>query len=279
MTPLWLESVRHAIQEDLGRGDITANILIPAGQEAEASLIAKEDLVVCGLPVLSEAFKLVDSRIRILPQVSDGAGVLAGNTICKVRGPGRGIVTAERVALNFFQNLSGVATVTRQFVEKVKETRARIVDTRKTTPGLRILQKYAVRIGGGHNHRAGLDDGILIKENHIFLAGGLTQAVERIRESAPHLLRIEVECETLEQVKEAVAAGAHILLLDNMSPAQLKEAVTWVEGRVLLEASGGVTLDTVQEIAETGVDLISVGYLTHSARSRDVSLLVRFTKE
>ncbi|MEO5376262.1 MAG: carboxylating nicotinate-nucleotide diphosphorylase [Magnetococcus sp. DMHC-6] len=274
MIPPWSDIIKNALSQDVGRGDITTNVLVAAGQKAEAVLIAREDLVVCGLPVVSEVFRTLDPRITMLPEKPDGAGVRAGNTICTFRGPARGILTGERVALNFFQNLSAVATLTRQYVEKIEGTRARIVDTRKTTPGLRLLQKYAVRIGGGHNHRMGLDDGILIKENHIALAGGITAAVQRMTENVSHLHRIEVECETMDQVMEALEAGVQVILLDNMDIETIAKAVDRASGRALLEASGNITLENVRAIAETGVDLISVGRLTHSAGSKDVTLLI-----
>ncbi len=274
MIPLWSDIVNNALSQDVGRGDLTTNIVVAAGQKAEATLIAREDLVVCGLPVVSEVFRILDGRIRMLPETPDGGGVHAGNTICTVSGPARGILTGERVALNFFQNLSAVATLTRQYVERIEGTDARIVDTRKTTPGLRQLQKYAVRIGGGHNHRMGLDDGILVKENHIALAGGITEAVKRLEAATCHLHRIEVECETLEEVREALDAGAQAILLDNMDLATLKRAVAIAGGKALLEASGTINLENVRAIAETGVDLISIGSLTHSAGSKDVSLLI-----
>jgi nicotinate-nucleotide pyrophosphorylase (carboxylating) len=274
MIPIWADICKNALAQDLGRGDITTNTLVSASQKAEAELVAREDFVVCGLPVMVEVFRLVDPRIRILPDTPDGGGVRAGNRICTITGPARGILTGERVALNFFQNLSAVATLTRQFVEKVEGTNVRIVDTRKTTPGLRQLQKYAVRVGGGYNHRMGLDDGVLIKENHITLAGGISEAIKLMEESASHLHRIEIEVETLDQLHEAIDAGAQAVLLDNMDLPTLEKAVAIAGGKALLEASGNVTLDTVRSIAETGVDLISVGALTHSAGSRDVSLLI-----
>lgn len=274
MIPGWADIIKNALSQDVGRGDITTNTLVSASQKAEAVLVAREDLVVCGLPVMSEVFSTLDGRIRMLPEKPDGGGVRAGNTICTITGPARGILTGERVALNFFQNLSAVATLTRQYVEKIEGTHARIVDTRKTTPGLRQLQKYAVRIGGGRNHRMGLDDGILIKENHIFLAGSITEAIKRMEESASHLHRIEVECETLDQVQEALDAGAQAILLDNMDLKTLHRAVVIAGGKALLEASGNINLDTVRAVAETGVDLISVGAITHSAGSKDVSLLI-----
>ncbi len=274
MIPLWADICRNALNQDLGRGDITTNTLVAASQKAEAEMVAREDLVVCGLPVMVEVFRLVDPRIRILPDKPDGDGIRAGNRVCTITGPARGILTGERVALNFFQNLSAVATMTRQYVEKVEGTNARIVDTRKTTPGLRQLQKYAVRVGGGYNHRMGLDDGVLIKENHITLAGGITAAIKLMEESASHLHRIQIEVENLDQVREALDAGAQAILLDNMDLQTLEKAVAIAGGKALLEASGNVSLDTVRDIAETGVDLISVGAITHSAGSRDVSLLV-----
>ena len=274
MIPPWTDIIKNALYQDIGRGDITTNAIVPAGQKAEAVLVAREDLVVCGLPVVSEVFGLLDNRIRMLPEKPDGGGVCAGNIICTISGPARGIMTGERVALNFFQNLSAVATLTRCFVERVKGTNARIVDTRKTTPGLRQLQKYAVRIGGGHNHRMGLDDGVLIKENHIALAGGLTEAIKLVEDSVSHLHRIEVECITLDQVREALNAGAQAILLDNMDLDTMRRAVAIAGGKVLLEASGNITLDNVREVAETGVDLISIGALTHSAGNKDVTLLV-----
>ncbi|MEO5333012.1 MAG: carboxylating nicotinate-nucleotide diphosphorylase [Magnetococcus sp. YQC-5] len=274
MIPPWSDIVRNALAQDLGRGDLTTNILVPAGQKAVATLIARQDLVVCGLPVVAEVFRQLDERIRMMPEKPDGGGVCAGNTICTISGPARGILTGERVALNFFQNLSGVATMTRRFVEKVAGTQARIVDTRKTTPGLGQLQKYAVRIGGGHNHRLGLDDGVLVKENHIALVGGITEAVKRLNETISHLHRVEVECETLEQVHECLEARVEVILLDNMDLDTIRRAVAMVGGKALLEVSGNVSLETVASYAETGVDLISVGALTHSAGSVDVSLRI-----
>ncbi|MBF0449081.1 MAG: carboxylating nicotinate-nucleotide diphosphorylase [Magnetococcales bacterium] len=274
MIPLWADICKNALAQDLGRGDITTNTLVSASQKAEAEVVAKEDFIVCGLPVMVEVFRLVDSRIRILPDKPDGKGVRAGNRICTISGPARGILTGERVALNFLQNLSAVSSLTRQYVEKIEGTPARIVDTRKTIPGLRQLQKYAVRVGGGYNHRMGLDDGVLIKENHIALAGGISEAVKLMESSASHLHRIEVEVENLEQVREALDAGAQAILLDNMDLVTLEKAVAIAGGKALLEASGNINLETVRGIAETGVDLISVGAITHSAGSRDVSLLI-----
>lgn len=266
--------VTRALEMDIGRGDLTSEVLVDDRQTGRAVLWARQELVACGLPVMAEVFSQVDGRIRLEPACVEGAVVGAGEAICRVEGPARGILTGERVALNFFQNLSAIATVTRRYVERVAGTRARVVDTRKTTPGLGSMQKYAVRTGGGHNHRLGLDDGILVKENHLALAGGITAAVARLRARAGHLHRIEVECETLAQVEEALAVGVEVILLDNMDLAGLRRAVALVAGRAILEASGNVTLETIRGVAETGVDLISVGALTHSAGSVDVSLRV-----
>ncbi|MBF0584912.1 MAG: carboxylating nicotinate-nucleotide diphosphorylase, partial [Magnetococcales bacterium] len=227
----WSETIKSALYQDIGRGDITTNSIVQAGQKAEAVLVAREDLVVCGLPVVAEVFSLLDSRIRMLPETPDGGGVRAGNVICTISGPARGILTGERVALNFFQNLSAVATLTRRYVEQIAGTNAQIVDTRKTTPGLRQLQKYAVRIGGGRNHRMGLDDGVLIKENHIALAGSVTEAIKRVEESVSHLHRIQIECETLDQVREALNAGAQAILLDNMDLETMRRAVSIAGGK------------------------------------------------
>ncbi|MBF0612511.1 MAG: carboxylating nicotinate-nucleotide diphosphorylase [Magnetococcales bacterium] len=278
MIPPWSDLIKNALAEDIGRGDLTTNALVDAGLRAHAILVAKEELVVCGLPVVAEVFRQVDSRIRIMPVLQEGSGAQPGNTICNIEGPARGILTGERVALNFFQNLSGVATTSRRFVELLEGTNARIVDTRKTTPGMRLLQKYAVRVGGAYNHRMGLDDGVLIKDNHIALAGGVTEAIRRMRDAVSHLHRIEVECSTLDEVQDALDAGADVILLDNMNVETLRTAVGLAGNRVLLEASGNMTMETVRQVAETGVHMISVGFLTHSAGSRDVSLRISFEK-
>ncbi|MBF0165659.1 MAG: carboxylating nicotinate-nucleotide diphosphorylase [Magnetococcales bacterium] len=270
----WPEIVARALAMDVGRGDVTTDLLVPEDHRAEAVLWARQALICCGLPVMVETFGQMDRAIRVQAERQEGERVAAGEAICRVSGPARGILTGERVALNFFQNLSAVATSTRRFAERVAGTKARVVDTRKTTPGLGSMQKYAVRVGGGYNHRLGLDDGILVKENHIALAGGIGPAVARLRALAGHLHRIEVECETLEQVDQALEAGVEVILLDNMDPVSLRRAVQRVQGRALLEASGNVTLETIRTVAETGVDLISVGALTHSAGSVDVSLRI-----
>jgi nicotinate-nucleotide pyrophosphorylase (carboxylating) len=272
------EIVRAALQEDVGTGDITTLATVPADAQATASVVAKEPGVIAGLPVLAEVYAQIDADISVSPVVEDGETVEAGRLICSIRGPAQGILTGERVALNFLQRLSGIATRTARFVSLVEGTRARIVDTRKTTPGLRSLEKYAVRVGGGFNHRFGLYDAVLIKDNHIQACDGIETAVARALATAPHTMTITVECDTLEQAQEALAAGADMLLLDNMTPDQLSQAVEMAGGQVSLEASGGVTEETVAAIAATGVDIISVGALTHSARALDISLDLELAK-
>jgi nicotinate-nucleotide pyrophosphorylase (carboxylating) len=273
LLPLQYEPILlHALAEDVGNGDITSQLTVPANRTARAVMIAKQDGVVAGLTVACRTFTLVDNHAVWEPHVLDGDRVTPGTPLATITGPARGVLTAERVALNVLQRMSGVATMTARFVELVQGTPARIVDTRKTTPGLRVLEKYAVRVGGGYNHRIGLYDMVLIKDNHLVAGGGVRATVERAREAGGHALKIEVECKTLDEVDEAVEARADILLLDNMTTDQMTEAVRRVGGRSLTEASGGVRLDTVAAIARTGVDLISVGALTHSAPALDISL-------
>ena len=259
-----------ALAEDLGDGDVTTEATVDADATGGADLVVKEPGVVCGLAVAEAVFRAVDPELRFERLVEEGASVAAGTAVARVAGPERAILTGERTALNFLARLSGIATLTRRYVDAVDGTGAAILDTRKTTPGLRALEKHAVATGGGRNHRFGLDDGVLVKDNHLRAAGSVASAVERLRAATP--LPIEVECDTLEQVSEALAAGAEALLLDNMIPDQLRAAVALARGRARLEASGGVTLENVRDVAETGVDEISVGALTHSARSLDVSL-------
>jgi nicotinate-nucleotide pyrophosphorylase (carboxylating) len=269
---LYEDTVRAALAEDIGSGDITTLSTVQ-NSSATAFLIAKSPLVLCGLEVARAVFETVDSSIRISTPQLDGDKFQGDvERIAVIQGLARSILTAERVALNFLQRLSGVATITAKFVEAVAGTNARIVDTRKTTPGLRVLEKYAVRVGGGHNHRFGLSDGVLIKDNHIAAADGVTKAVLAARASAPHTMKIELEAKHLDQVEEALDAGADIILLDNMDLTTLRQAVAKINGRAITEASGGVNLTTVRAIAETGVDLISVGALTHSAPAVDISL-------
>lgn len=269
------EILRRALAEDVGTGDITTLLTVPEGIEAHGEFVATQAGVLAGIPIAERVFHHVDARIRLEPLMKEGQSFSANTLLAEVRGEARGILTAERVALNFLQRLSGIATFTARFVEAVKDLPVRICDTRKTTPGLRYLERYAVRVGGGYNHRFGLYDAVLIKDNHIAVCGGITQAVERARRALPHTMKIEVECATLQQVEEALEAGVDIILLDNMTPDQLHEAVRLAKGRAFIEASGGVRIDTVRQIAETGVDAISVGALTHSAPAIDIKLEMR----
>lgn len=261
-----------ALGEDLGRGDVTTRLTVPEGRTGKAFLTAKQDAVIAGLDLVAPVFELAGGGVTVRLEAGDGDQVRAGRVLARMEGSARALLMGERVALNFLQQLSGVATRTRSFVDAVVGTRARITDTRKTVPGLRVLQKYAVRVGGGSNHRSGLDDGILIKDNHIAAAGGLEAAVRLAKSGAPHGLKVEVECETLTQVDEALTAGADIILLDNMSVDEMRQAVRQIGGRALVEASGGIVLANVRTVAETGVDLISVGGLTHSAPAVDISM-------
>jgi len=271
----WLPIVDLALAEDLGTGDVTTRATIAPDVQATCTILAKAPGVVSGLPVAAAVFARVDPAIEVRPLTADGERVAAGDALADVAGPAAGLLAGERVALNFLQRLSGVATETARYVEAVAGTGARIVDTRKTTPGLRALEKAAIRHGGGHNHRVGLADGVLIKDNHLAALGGpdaIARAAGLARERAPHTLRIEVEVTSLDELRQALEAGADVVLLDNMGPALLREAVALTAGRALLEASGGVTLATVRAVAETGVGLVSVGALTHSAPALDISL-------
>lgn len=262
--------LQAALAEDVGTGDVTANSIVPVGQMATLSIRAREGLVLAGACYLAELFHLVDSSVTVTLHLRDGDRVDAGGTIAALEGPARALLTAERTALNLVQQLSGVATLTRQYVDAVAGTNAQILDTRKTIPGMRLLQKYAVRCGGGINHRMGLWDAVLIKDNHIAIAGSLTKAVEAARGAG---VPIQVECDTLAQVHEAIDARADMLLLDNMDAAALRAAVAVAHSAgIATEASGNVSLETVRAIAETGVDRISIGKLTHSARAVDVGL-------
>lgn len=264
--------VRDALAEDVGTGDVTSDGAIDDDILCAARVLLKERGVVCGLDAAAAVFHALDPEIAFEPRVADG-DLLEPSELARVEGPARAILTGERTALNVLGRLSGVATLTHRFVAAVAGTGAVILDTRKTTPGLRALEKYAVRCGGGQNHRSSLDDGVLVKDNHLRLAGDIRIAVERIRSASPDLA-IEVEAETLDDVRAALAVGVDAILLDNMPPSTMAEAVALTRGRAKLEASGGVSLDTVRTIAETGVDFVSVGALTHSARSLDVSLEV-----
>ncbi len=266
--------IENALAEDIHTGDITTLAVAPRGRTAYAILKAKEDMVLAGIDVAARVFRILDPAVAFIPRFVDGDRIPAGDIIAEITGDTSLLLQGERVALNLLQRMCGVATLTARYVEKVRGTKARVVDTRKTTPGLRILEKYAVRVGGGTNHRTGLYDGVLIKENHITAAGGLTEAVRRAKSYTPHTIKIEVETETLAQVAEALEAGADIIMLDNMDTSAMREAVALIAGRALVEASGGVNLETIRGIAETGVDIISVGALTHSARAMDISMLM-----
>ena len=274
LNPLLVEdAVRAALLEDLGRaGDITTNATIPAARQARAVIAARQPGIVAGLDLAKAAFRLLDPALSYETRIADGAAVTSGAILATIEGPARALLSAERVALNFLGRLSGIATLTSRYVAAVAHTKARIVCTRKTTPGLRTFEKYAVLCGGGFNHRFGLDDAILIKDNHIAVAGGIIPALRTVKAAIGHLVKIEIEVDTLDQLDEVLTEGADVVLLDNMTPAQLREAVARVKGRLLTEASGGVTLETVAAIAESGVDMISVGALTHSAKVLDVGL-------
>ena len=261
-----------AFEEDIGIGDVTTEATVPPTQEGIGTLLAKSDGIVAGLPVAERVFAKLDETLEFRALVSDGDAVKAGTPIAEVQGSAKAILIGERTALNFLQRLSGIATLTARFVEAVSDYDTKIVDTRKTAAGWRAVQKYAVRVGGGSNHRFGLYDGVLIKDNHIVAAGGVHNAVRRAREVVPHTAKIEIEIETVDQVDEALAAGADILLLDNMPLGIMQGVVQEVGDRVITEASGGITLDRVQAVAATGVNLISVGALTHSAMPMDISL-------
>jgi nicotinate-nucleotide pyrophosphorylase (carboxylating) len=265
--------VRAALLEDLGRaGDLTTDAIVPAGLAARAAMVARETGVVAGLDLAKLAFALIDPNIAVQVETDDGATVTTGGVIARIRGPARGILIAERTALNLLGHLSGIASATASVVAAVRGTKAKITCTRKTTPGLRAVEKYAVRAGGGANHRFGLDDAILIKDNHIAIAGGIAEALRRARAAAGHLVKIEVEIDNLEQLKEALDHGVDAVLLDNMSLDKLARAVAMVECRAMTEASGRVTPESAPAIAATGVNLISVGWLTHSARVLDIGL-------
>ncbi len=265
--------VRAALLEDLGRaGDITADAIVPRDKRASLVLRARQPGIVAGLDIARSAFQLADPEIRLNAKRPDGSIVAPGDVIAEIDGPARGLLTGERIALNFLCHLSGVATATASLVSAAQGTKARIVCTRKTTPGLRALEKYAVRAGGGSNHRFGLDDAMLIKDNHIALAGGIRTAIERAKAHASHLVKIEVEVDTLTQLEQALALGVDAVLLDNMTTEQLRQAVAMTGGRAITEASGRITKSTARAIAATGVDLISAGWLTHSSAALDIGL-------
>jgi nicotinate-nucleotide pyrophosphorylase (carboxylating) len=266
--------IEQALLEDIHTGDITTQAVVAEARPASARLIAKEPLVLAGLFVAGKVFQRLNPDVIFTALHVEGSRVAKGDVLATVEGNAADLLMAERVALNLLQRMCGIATLTSSYVQAVSGTKARIVDTRKTTPGLREIEKYAVRVGGGINHRTGLYDGVLIKENHIAAAGGIAEAISRARAYIPHTLKIEIETETPGQVEEALAAGADIIMLDNMDCATMRRCVGMIACRALVEASGGVNLDTVRAIAETGVDIISVGALTHSSRAMDISMLL-----
>lgn len=263
------------LKEDIGIGDITTGSCIPEGNISYGEFIAKSEGIICGLKIAERVFQLVDSRIKLAPVLKDGDFAAKAAVIATIKGPSRGILTGERVALNLLQRLSGTATATAAAVERVRDTKVRIVDTRKSTPMLRAFEKYAVRIGGGHNHRFNLADGVLIKDNHIKATGGIAQAISAVRENVPHLMKIEIETESLEQVREALDAGADIIMLDNMDTATMSKAVKLIDGRAIAEASGNMGERDIREVALSGVDVISIGALTHSVKAMDISLRLK----
>jgi len=267
--------IELALREDIGGGDITTSAIIDKKARGSAEIIAKEGLVVAGLPMAEMVFKALDKGVRFKPLVKDGDRVKKGQILARVEGRLFPLLTGERVALNFLQRLSGIATLTRRFVDKVKGHPVKILDTRKTTPGLRVLEKYAVRTGGGYNHRFGLYDGILIKDNHIKIAGNVMEAICRVREKEDVKVKevmVEVEVKNIKEVRETIMGGADIIMLDNMGLKKVRRAIKLIKGKALIEVSGGISLKNVREIAKTGVDFISIGYLTHSARAVDISL-------
>ncbi len=268
--------IRRAVREDVGHGDITSLETVPAEIDAKAHFIGKEDFILAGMPFVGQVFSVVDPEVRVTPFFGEGSSIKRGDHIAEVSGKGRSVLAGERTALNILQRISGIATLTKAYSARVSDLPVRIADTRKTTPGMRFMEKYGVRVGGGYNHRFGLYDGILIKDNHIKIAGGVREAINCVKRSH-HLLKIEVEVKDLDEVKEALRAGADVLLLDNMPVATLNEAVRCARehGRgIILEASGNMTLETVRAAAETGVDIISVGAITHSARAVDISMKI-----
>ncbi len=266
------QSIREMLNEDIGAGDLTTESLVGIDQTSTAVLLAKQPGVIAGLPVIALVFQELDPKIQVTPLVEEGERVVAYSRIATICGSTRAILTAERVALNLLQRMSGIATLTRQLVDLVDGLDCRVLDTRKTTPGLRQLEKYAVRMGGGTNHRFGLSHGVMLKDNHIAFAGGLKYAVEKVRNRVGHMVQLEVEADTLDQVKEALTLPIDALLLDNMDTDTLRQAVEMIDGKVWTEASGGITPETIRSFAETGVDAVSVGYLTHSATALDISL-------
>lgn len=274
LNPLIVDkAVRAALEEDFGRaGDITSMATIPAGAKARAVIASRKPGVIAGVDIARAAFRMVDPAVAFTALLDDGAAVKPGDIVARIEGPARALLSAERVALNFMGRMSGIATLTSHYAARIAHTQAKVCCTRKTTPGLRAFEKHAVRCGGGMNHRFGLDDAFLIKDNHIAVCGGIAHALRAAKREAGHLVKIEIEVDTLDQLAEVIAEGADVVMLDNMTNDQMREAVALIAGRMRVEASGGVTLDTIKGIAETGVDLISVGALTHSASVLDLGL-------
>jgi nicotinate-nucleotide pyrophosphorylase (carboxylating) len=264
--------IRQALDEDIGNGDITTNLLIPSDLETKATMVARSEGIIAGLDVAKYVFRTLSPDIIWKTFVSEGGKVNKGDIILEIQGPYRALLTGERVALNFLQRMSGIATSTANYVKMISDYKARILDTRKTVPGLRLLDKYAVKMGGGYNHRMGLYDMVLIKDNHIKVAGGITKAVGHIKKSKPDKIKIEVETTTIEEVREALDAGADIIMLDNMTTGVMYESVKIIGGRAKVEASGNITLGRIKEVAATGVDFISIGALTHSVTALDISM-------
>jgi nicotinate-nucleotide pyrophosphorylase (carboxylating) len=275
LTPRTAHLIDLALEEDAGLGDVTSRAIFSSRHHSRAIIDAKQDLVICGLEVAAAVFARVDPELKTKLLTADGKRVKSGAAVLSVEGPTASLLTAERTALNFLQRLSGIATQARRYADAVKDSGVRIVDTRKTTPGWRALEKYAVRCGGCFNHRSSLGEHVLIKDNHIAAAGSLTRAVERCRAAAPHSAKIEVEAKTLAEVREACRAGAGVILLDNMTPAEVRAAVRTIAGRAIVEVSGGVRYETLRDYALPGVDVISIGALTHSAPAADLSLDLR----
>ncbi|MDQ0872029.1 nicotinate-nucleotide pyrophosphorylase (carboxylating) [Paenibacillus sp. V4I3] len=274
--------IRLWLEEDIGTGDVTTLTTIPLEHASKGIIHVKEDGIVCGLRIAQEVFAVVDASLRFETKVVEGSSVYKGTILAEVEGNTRSILLGERLSLNLMQRLSGIATKTREFVDALEGVPTRLVDTRKTTPGHRLLEKYAVRVGGGHNHRFGLYDAVMIKDNHIKGSGGITQAIQAARQQIPHTMKIEVEVENFDQLHEALAAGADIIMLDNMIPAKMKEAVSIIKSKaphIVVEGSGSVTPQTIKAMAETGVDVISVGRLTYSVAALDISLDLNERKE
>ena len=264
--------IRLALEEDIGPGDITTDNIVAPDTRGKGTIVAKQDLVIAGLQVAEKVFHTLEPSVRFTTDFSDGDRIAAGTTVVRIAGTLRALLKGERTSLNFLQRLSGIATQARSYVDTVKGAAVKLVDTRKTTPGWRVLEKYAVRVGGASNHRMGLYDGVLIKDNHIAVAGGIARAVRTVRRSISHLVKVEVETASFEEVREALAAGADIIMLDNMDLEQIRKAVQIINNKALVEVSGGVTRQQLEELSRTGVDLISIGALTHSAVAVDLSM-------